>query len=129
MTWRQLGRAVLMSLGMWAGLAIAVECCHAASVRVCWDDASTINASTVPGLVGTVSLSSDLLIGSNVLSGKRCSTVPLPAGLARNTDLPVTVIATNAIGEVSPASNAVTFRVPSAPTVPTSITVQIVAGP
>ena len=125
----QLLRAALISLGMWAGLAIAVECCHAASLKVCWDDTSTIGAAKVPCTVGTVSCSSDLLVGSNVNGTTRCSTVPLPPTLPRNTDLSLTIAQTNAIGEVSPPSDGKTFRVPSAPTAPTTVTVQLVAGP
>ncbi len=104
----------------------AASVASAASLKTCWDDASVAAGNAVPGFVGTTSYSTDLSVGSSVVGTKRCSTVPLPSGLPRNVDLPVTIKQSNALGEVSAASNAVPFQLPALPTVPTGVTVQIV---
>ena len=107
-------------------LLMLVGTAHAASLKMCWDDASTTNADTVSAFLGGQPLYPDLLPGSTLATGKRCSTQSIPPTLVRGTNLSLTLKQTNALQEVSGASNAVTFLVPLSPTAPTGLAVQIV---
>lgn len=103
-----------------------VSVVHAASLRICMDDASVAGAASVPAFAGSTQVNTDVLAGSTVVAGVRCSLTPIVASLPRNVDLPLTLKNVNALGEVSAASNAVPFRLPSAPTAPTGVTFSIV---
>lgn len=114
---------VIASIGVIASIALA----NAASLRVCYDDASvTADMATVQAFVDTAPLFADVLAGSTLTGAKRCSTQPIPASLVRGRDLAVTLRAFNAFGEGGPASAPVTFRSPAIPTALTGTTVSIV---
>lgn len=99
------------------------------SLQICFDDPSVAAGNAVQAFAGSTQIATDIVPGSTTNAGKRCAVVALVASLPRNVDLPVTLRAANALGEVSAASNAVPFRLPSAPTAPTGVTVSIIAGP
>lgn len=102
---------------------------QAADLRICWSDASTASMAKVSAQLGTVATVADLLPGSTVSAGVRCSETPIVTTWPRNVDHIVTLRAVNALGEVSAPSNGVPFRLPSAPPVPSNVTVSIIAGP
>lgn len=117
---------VLSTLIVVAMLALATVC-DAASLRVCYDDASvTADMAQIQALADGAPLFADVLAGSTLSGTKRCSTQPIPASLARGKDVAVTLKAVNAFGEGGPASAPVSFRSPALPTVVTGATVSIV---
>lgn len=107
----------------------ALSAVHAADLRICMTDASVANATTVPAFAGSTQINPDVLNGSTVTAGVRCSLTPIASTLPRNVDLSLTLKAVNTLGEVSAASNAKSFLLPSAPTAPNVISIQIIAGP
>jgi hypothetical protein len=122
----------------WPALAIlallllgTVQAANAASVKICYDDASvspgvtSINVLYHP-TTGSDVTTADVLAGSVLTGSVRCATQPIPALLVRGTTYAVTLKATNAFAEVGPASNAVTFLPPNLPAVITGVSVQIV---
>lgn len=98
----------------------------AASLRICFVEPPP-DIVTAPAFLNASPFHPDLLAGSVTgAAGVRCNTVPIPATVVRGTDQAITMKYTNALQEVSAASNAKTFRLPSTPAVPVIDSVQIV---
>lgn len=119
---------VVLALGVALFAALFVPgLVHAASLRVCVADNPSPDIATAPVYLNTNPFYPDLLVGSIVVSGKRCNLLPIPATLARGTTFTTTVTYRNAVGEESAPSNGVPFRNPGAPPVPVLDSVQILA--
>ena len=117
-----------MILRILVALLLVPAVVEAASMKFCWDDASTLGAAKVSAYavnasMPKVEIADDLLTGSTVTTGKRCQIAPFPTTLQRGVDYSVTITQTNAVGEESGPSSAVNFRYPTAPTAPTGVTV------
>lgn len=97
----------------------------AASLRICVVDPPS-DVTTAPVFINTNPLWPDLLPGSAVSASGRCNVIPIPAGVVRGVDQSITMKYTNALQEVSAASNAKTFSLPPSPVVPIINSVQIV---
>lgn len=115
---------VLMATAVLTILATAYA--HAASLRVCVLDDPNPNIATAPVFLNGNAFNPDMLAGSTVAAGKRCSLLPIPATLAKGVDFSTTVKYANPLGEVSAASNALPFRLPQNPPIPTLDSIQIV---
>ncbi len=114
---------VVAAIGVIASFAFA----NAASLRVCYDDASvTVDMASIQALADGAPLFADVLAGSTLSGTKRCSTQAIPASLARGKDVAVTLRAVNAYGEGGPASAPVSFHSPALPSAVTGATVSIV---
>lgn len=100
---------------------------HAASLRVCILDDTNPNIAAAPVFLNGNAFNPDMLAGSTVAAGKRCNLLPIAATLAKGVDFSTTVKYANSVGEVSAASNALPFRLPSTPPVPVLDNIQIVA--
>ena len=100
---------------------------EAASLKICWDDASqSTDVTTIQAAIDGAVMFPDVLLGSTLALTKRCNTVPIPANFPRGKDLSMTLRAVNAYGEPGGDSNSVVFRSPSIPGKLTGATVQIV---
>ena len=125
---RMLGAGLVVAM-----VAVLATPAEAASLKVCWDGGSvTADAATLQVLADDVVIYPDMLAGAvtdPLLSTKKCNTKPFPTSLVRGVNTAVTIKAVNALGEVGPASNAVTFRAPAVPPIVTGVTVQGVTGP
>ena len=101
----------------------------AASIKVCYDPAS-VNADVATLLVIATATSPVFngTIGSNAPVGSGCFTFPVPAQLPRTT-FSVTLVAQNTLGEVGPASNAISFRLAAVPPAPALLSVGGTATP
>lgn len=108
-------------------LVLSPALAEAVQLEICFDDASKGSAATIKAIVnGSTVLYPDILAGS-VLSGtKRCSTKELPSSIQTGVDYTLTLKGVNSVNVEGPASNAATFRVPTAPPAPTGVTVQVV---
>lgn len=101
---------------------------QAAQLKACWDPTS------LPDPAATVQVfANGTLVGEGpqaTFSGApSCVFVPLPATFPRAADQAITIAAKNALGEVGPQSNAVTFLAPVIPGQLKNVTVSGVAGP
>jgi len=109
------------------GILFVPATVNAAGLKVCFDPAS-VDADTakIQLLADTNVAIPDVLAASSVSGTKRCGEFPLPVTMVKGTDYTLSLKAVNAIGEVSGASNALPFRFPNPPKIPTGFTVQIV---
>jgi hypothetical protein len=97
---------------------------EAANIRICWDDASGAQATKIQAFADLTQLSANVLAGSTLNAPARCKTILFPDALPRGVDFAITLKSENTFGEVSPSSNAVTFRAPVILPAPTILTVQ-----
>lgn len=99
----------------------------AASLKICWDATGlTADVATIAAYGDATLLYPDLWAGAVQEGNKYCATKPFPSTLQRGSNVAVTLKAANALGEVGPASNAVSFRAPLTPSAVTGVTVQAV---
>ena len=105
----------------------------AGSLQICWDATSiSVDVTALQALADDVVIYPDLLVGSvadPAPSVKRCNTKLFPTTLVRGANAAITLKAANTLGEVGPASNAITFRAPLVPVAVTGLVVKGLATP
>ena len=110
------------------GLLLLATPATAGSLKICFTDVGP-DAARVEAFAGLAVLYADILPGSVTNGSTICSTNPIPSTLVRGIPQPITLRAWNSLGEVGPASNAITFRTPLIPPILSDVTVQGVTGP
>lgn len=118
--------AIIAFLTLSCMLALA-NLAHAASLRICFTNDTSPDIATAPAFIDGNPLAPDLLAGSTLTGTKRCNVTPIPATLVRGASATVTMKYANSIGEVSAASNGLSFRNPALPPVPAITDVSVVA--
>jgi len=107
-------------------LTLFTGAASAASLRVCFVNAlPNPDISTAPAFLNGTPFVEDLLPGT-LVGNERCTTIPIPGTIAKGIDQSFTMKYANAVGEVSAASNAKSFRLPNTPPVPIINSVSIV---
>lgn len=109
------------------GMLLIPTIAHGAALRICYDTTNlNVDTAKIQFLANGNLAIPDVLAGTTVSGTKRCGDFPFPATMTKGTDYTLTLRGVNSIGEVSSASNALPFRFPNPPAIPTGVTVQIV---
>lgn len=99
----------------------------AIQVKVCYNTAGvTADTVKIQLWANTSPVLPDVLAGSTITGALRCGTYPFPAALVRGQDFSLVLKAENALQEVGPASNAISFHSPNTPAAITGFTLSII---